>query len=220
MNAEDLLLWARGPGMTIGLWVFVAGIVLRFFEIFMLGRKENLAELRGNGIKAGITTMFTRSWPADFNTFKRSAFVIIAGYTFHIGLVIVFFFFDPHLEIIKAAIGFSWSGLPSPVVDLFTVLTMVALLALFWRRLTHPVVKHLTTGEDYLVWVITFLPVVTGYLSYHHLFANYTLLLAMHVLSVVLLLVLFPFTKLTHAFTLFIARWYSGMISGERGVQI
>ena len=33
-----------------------------------------------------------------------------------------------------------------------------------------------------------------------------------------LLMVLFPFTKLSHAFTLFIARWYNGAISGYRGV--
>jgi nitrate reductase gamma subunit len=34
-----------------------------------------------------------------------------------------------------------------------------------------------------------------------------------------LLLVVFPFTKLTHAFTVFIARWYNGAIFGRKGVE-
>jgi nitrate reductase gamma subunit len=44
-------------------------------------------------------------------------------------------------------------------------------------------------------------------------------LIAIHILSVELLMIVFPFTKLMHAFTLFLARWYNGAISGYRGVQ-
>ena len=32
-------------------------------------------------------------------------------------------------------------------------------------------------------------------------------------------LVVLPFTKLTHMFTAFIARWYNGAIFGRKGVQ-
>ena len=45
------------------------------------------------------------------------------------------------------------------------------------------------------------------------------MLLALHILSVELLMVLFPFTRLMHAFTLFMARWYTGAVSGFRGVE-
>ncbi len=38
-------------------------------------------------------------------------------------------------------------------------------------------------------------------------------------LFVELLMIVFPFTKLMHAFTIFLARWYNGAISGFRGVQ-
>jgi nitrate reductase gamma subunit len=93
------------------------------------------------------------------------------------------------------------------------------MLAILWRRLTHPVMKLLSTTGDYLAWTLTFLPLLTGYMTFHHLWFNYTGLLATHILTAELLLVFFPFTKLTHTFTLFIARWYNGVISGERGVQ-
>lgn len=219
MQAHDLLSWARGPGLEIASYIFVAGMLLRFFEIFMLGRKTNLAELRASGVAAGIRTMFSRSIPADKATFHRSVYTIVAGYIFHIGLFIVLFFLAPHIELYKSVFGISWLALPAPAVDFTVVLSLMALLAILWHRLTSPVLKLLSTSQDYLVWALTFIPLLTGYMSYHHLFFNYTWLLGVHILSVEVLMVLFPFTKLTHAFTLFISRYYNGMVAGQKGVQ-
>lgn len=219
MDAQALLAWARGTGLEIASYVFLAGMLLRFFEIFMLGRKNTLAETRASGIGAGIRTIFSRSLPADKATLQRSMYTIVAGYIFHIGLFIVLFFLAPHIELYEAVFGLSWKALPTPAVDFAVVLSLMALLAILWHRITSPVLKLLTTPQDYLVWALTFIPLLTGYMSYHHLLFNYTWLLAVHILSVDLLLVLFPFTKLTHAFTLFISRYYNGMVAGQKGVQ-
>ncbi len=219
MTAEELLLWARGPGLVIASSIFVFGMLVRIVEIFMLGRKKNLAELRACGLEAGVKTMFTRSLPADRNTMQRSMFTFVAGYVFHIGLFVVIFLLTPHIQLFESLVGFAWPALPTPVVDFFAVLTMLALLAVLWHRLTNSVLRFLSTSQDYLVWFLTFLPVLTGYMAYHHLFIPYTLALAVHILSVELMLLLFPFTKFTHAFTLFIARFYNGYMAGQKGVQ-
>jgi nitrate reductase gamma subunit len=87
------------------------------------------------------------------------------------------------------------------------------------HRLSHPVKRFISTPEDYLVWVVTFLPVITGYLAYHRLVNPYPLALGLHILSAELFLVVFAFTKLTHVFTAFIARWYNGAIFGRKGVE-
>ena len=220
MTSVDFLLLVRGPLFAAAVIVMAFGITLRLFEIFMLGRKANLAAKRASGTGAGFRTIFRRFAPVDKSTFSQSVLLTLAGYVFHIGLFVTVFLYAPHLEIIKSVIGFGWPVLPSPAVDFVTVLTMAALLALLWRRLTHPVVKYLSTGEDYLTWALTFAPVLTGYLTYHHLMFNYSLLLAVHILSVELLMVVFPFSKLTHAITLFFSRWYTGSIAGEKGVQL
>ncbi len=47
MTEIELLSWARGPGLQIATIVFVAGVVIRVFEILVLGRKTNLAEAKG-----------------------------------------------------------------------------------------------------------------------------------------------------------------------------
>jgi nitrate reductase gamma subunit len=218
MTADELLLWVRGPGLLIAASIFCFGILLRLFEIFMLGRKKNLAELRESGVGAGFRTIVTRSLP-EKNTLKRSMFTIIAGYVFHIGLFVTIFLLTPHIKLFEGLLGFAWPALPTPVVDFFAVLTMLSLLAVLWHRMTTPVLRHLSTSQDYLVWALTFLPVLTGYMAYHHLFIEYTMALAIHILTVELLLIAFPFTKLMHAFTLFISRWYNGYIAGQKGVQ-
>jgi len=220
MSADDYLMWVRGPGLEIAVTIFLAGMVLRLLEILLLGRKKNLAKVRSSGIGAGFKTIVRRSFFRDSFTFKRTLFTQVTGYLFHIGLFIALFFLTPHLELFRAAFGFAWPGLPTSVVDFSAVVAMASLMAILWRRLTHPVMKQLSTGGDYLAWALTFLPLLTGYMSYHHLWFNYTGLLATHILTAELLLVFFPFTKLTHTFTLFLARWYNGMISGERGVQV
>ena len=219
MNSAEFLLWVRGPGLQIAVGIMVFGIVVRLFEIFLLGRKQNLAALRGSGVGQGFKTMLSRSVPFDKNTARRSMFTIITGYIFHIGLFVVIFLLAPHISLFKSVFGFSWPSISTPVVDFFAVITMVTLLAVLFRRITNPVLKHLSTGQDYFVWVLTFVPILTGYMTYHHLLFTYNWLLGIHILSVEIMLIFFPFTKLTHAFTLFIARWYTGSLAGQKGVE-
>jgi len=219
MTETELLHWARGPGLEYATIIFVFGMVLRFVEILMLGRKKNLSELRSNGVAAGMRTIITRSVPPDKNTFRRSVYTMVAGYIFHIGLFVAVFMLAPHIEIFESVFGLVWPALPTPVVDFFVVLALISMLAILWHRLTHPVIKFLSTGQDYLVWVLTFLPLLTGYMSYHHLFVPYTTMLALHIISVELLMVMFPFTKLTHAFTFVQSRYYNGMLAGQKGVR-
>ena len=78
--------------------------------------------------------------------------------------------------------------------------------------------RFLNTPGDYLAWLLTITPLVTGYMAFHRIGLPAPTLLGIHILSVEILLVFFPFTKLMHAFTLFMARWYNGAISGYRGV--
>jgi nitrate reductase gamma subunit len=217
MTEIEVLNWARGPGLQIATIIFVAGVVIRIFEILLLGRKANLAEAKGSEMAGGLRTIITRTVP-DRSTFQRSSVTIVAGYIFHIGLFVVCFLSAPHILFLKDIIGFGWPSAPTAVVDAFAVITIIALVAVLVNRLTNRVMRYLTNFEDLLIWFLTILPLITGYLAFHRIGMTAPTLLAVHILSVEVLLVVFPFTKLMHAFTLFIARWYNGAISGYRGV--
>jgi nitrate reductase gamma subunit len=218
MTETELLTWARGPGFQIATIILVLGIMLRLFEIIMLGRKANLAEAKGSEMSSGLRTIFTRTIP-DASTFKRSAFTITAGYIFHIGLFVVILLFAPHILLFKDIIGFGWPALPSTVIDATAVITIITLIAVLAHRLKDPVKRYLSNFDDYLGWFVTILPLVTGYIAFHRIGMPAPSLIAIHILSVELLMVVFPFTKLMHMFTLILARWYNGAISGYRGVQ-
>jgi nitrate reductase gamma subunit len=114
--------------------------------------------------------------------------------------------------------GLGWPALPSALVDASVVAAIIALAALLAHRLNNPVKRMLSGFGDYLAWALTLLPLLTGYMAYHHLFVEYTLMLALHLFSVELLLVCLPFTKLFHTFSVFISRWYNGEIFGRKGV--
>jgi len=156
---------------------------------------------------------------ADPGTFQRAPFNVIVGWVWHIGFLIALLLFIPHIELIKSVLGVSWPGLPNPVVDAVTAVTIVALIATLVHRFNHPVKKRISTAEDYLIWAVTFLPLLTGYVAYHRLINPYPLALGLHILTVEIFLIVLPFTKLTHMFTAFIARWYNGAIFGRKGVQ-
>ena len=219
MSETALLLWVRGPALQIATVIFLLGVMVRIFEILALGRKANLAEARGSAVAGGLRTIFSRSVP-DRGTLKRSTFNVVAGYIFHIGFFVALLFFAPHILLFNDVLGVSWPALPTPVVDAATIVTIIALLAVLIHRIAHPVMRFLSRFQDYLVWLVTFLPMVTGYLAFHRVdVLPPSTLMVVHILSVELLMVIFPFTKLMHAFTLFMARYYNGAIAGYRGVN-
>ena len=217
MNHLDLLTFARGSALNGALMLCTVGIVLRLFEIFGLGRKDDLAKPRANSPGSGWRTLFTRSLPPQ-GMLKRDPITYVGGYVFHLGLLITILLFAPHIEFIRSMAGISWSSLPSPLVDASAVASIIALGMLLAHRLNNPVKRMLSGFGDYIAWTVTLLPLLTGYLTYHHLFVEYTLMLALHLFSVELLLVLLPFTKLFHTFSVFISRWYNGDIFGRKGV--
>ncbi len=94
MNHFDLLTFARGSALNWAMMLFVAGVLLRLFEIFGLGRKADLARPRTDTPGSGWRTMLTRSLPAE-GMLKRQPVTYISGYVFHIGLFFAIFFSHP-----------------------------------------------------------------------------------------------------------------------------
>lgn len=217
MDAMQLLLWTRGPALGIAFAIFLFGMILRVFEIYSLGRNKDLAPPRTHSPGSGWRTIVMRSFSAK-SMLKASALTYVTGYTFHIGFFVVLLFLVPHIELFHSITGLHWPALPTPIIDLFAVASIIALVVALVSRLMNPVKRFLSGFGDYLAWVVTLLPLLTGYLAYHHLLLDYTLMLAVHILSVELLLVVIPFTKLTHMVSLFIARWYNGDWFARKGV--
>lgn len=219
MDQLQFLTWVRGTGLNLALAIFVLGVVWRLIEIYGLGRKQDLSAPRDVPGASGWHTLYRRSIPPP-GMLKASPVSYVGGYVFHIGLALVVFLFAPHIALIASLIGKGWPGLPSQVVDFVTVVAMAAMVAVLVDRLTKPAKRFLSTFGDWFTWALTFLPLLSGWLAVHHLLLPYTLMLALHILSIELLLIFLPFTKLFHAFTVFGSRWFNGAVNGHKGVPV
>ena len=217
MNELDLLTLARGPLLQLALALCAAGLLLRLLETVGLGRKRDLSAPRTDGPGSGWRTIVTRSVPAP-GMLRRDPVTYVGGYVFHIGLFTAVLLFAPHIALFESLVGIGWPALPSPLVDALVLAGLVAMVVLLAHRLSQPVKRLLSGAGDYIAWAVTFLPLLTGYLAYHHLLFEYTFMLAVHILSVELLLVVLPFTKLFHTVSLFVARWYNGDGFARKGV--
>lgn len=219
MDQDLFLTWVRSTGLNLAIGIFVLGTLWRLFEIYSLGRKPDFAVPRRVAGASGAHAVFRRSLIAP-RTYGRSALDYVAGYVFHIGLAIVALLFAQHIKLIHELTGLSWPALPAQYVDAAAVVTLATMLFVLVERISKPVKRFLSTFQDYAAWALVFLPVLTGYLTTKHLLLPYTLMLALHILSAELLLVFLPFTKLIHAFTLWMSRWYNGDANAKKGVPV
>lgn len=217
-TATTLLIWLRGPGFEIAFILLVLGLCLRLLEIFGLGRRADLAPARQAKRSGSGWQTILRRFLIPAGMVRAAPGIYLGGYLFHIGLAVVILTFVPHILFFQEVMGIAWPGLPNALVDGATVLTILAMLVVLACRIAHPVRRYLSTFEDYLVWTLTFLPLASGYLACHHLLLPYAWALALHLLSVQLLMVALPFTRLIHTITAFSTRWYNGETFSRRGV--
>ncbi|MFT5112926.1 MAG: nitrate reductase gamma subunit [Parasphingorhabdus sp.] len=206
-----------GPLWTAAVWIFTAGVIWRITIIFYQGFRKDKSIARSSGVTSGFMTIFRRFLPRS-ELLKRSRFLLIAGYMFHLGLLTLLFFAAPHVEFIEQyLLGFSWTPLPHWAFILSAELAFAGLILLWLRRLTHPVTRLLSNLDDYLAAALTFLAMLTGCLA---LLESFEGLRVLHVLGTELLMIYFPFSSLTHAFTIFISRGATGSAAGRHGVTV
>ncbi len=218
-NPQDFLYWVRGTGLQIAAAVFVFGMSYRILHMLMLGRKKSFAQPRGTEWGPGLRTMWRRSFVMP-QLSARGKFTVVAGYLFHLGFFVALLFLSQHIDLFRAVLGFGWPALPRSVVDIGAILSLAALAALLAHRMVDPVKRLLSDYQDYLSWALTFLPLLTGFMLARGIGAGYQAMLTLHIVSVELLLIATPFTKLAHMFSTFVSRWYNGAISGFKGVKV
>ena len=219
MNGWELLNFARGPGLMLALVVLVLGIFWRIIGILAMRRPLELSRARvPHAWLWGIKAFFSHLWPRKAYRSRVLHWTVIS-YAFHIGLFVIVFGFVPHI-LFMSLTGMSWPGLPSGVVIFAGFVTFLSLILLLVHRLASPVLRGISGLDDYLSWALVTLPVLTGLAAFYHLVEPYPMLLAVHVLSVDLLLLCLPFTKLAHTGLIFFSRAMSGAFFGRRDVSI
>ena len=214
-----LLDFARGIGLQVAVLVMVGGLCWRVAGILLLRRRPQHALSRAplmGRLQGAIAMIFTRSLPRS--TFWPRIRVSVALSTvFHVGFLAIILGGAPHILVIHQITGLSWPNLPKGLVVVISGLTLAAMIALLIRRIVHPVMRLLSTVDDYLSWLVVFLPVLTGILLSGETVGSYETLLALHILSVELLMIWLPFGKLMHGVLVFASRGAMGFNFARKG---
>jgi nitrate reductase gamma subunit len=218
MSDAQLLDWLRGTGLQIAIALFCLGMVFRLAQNIFIGRARNLSVARGSQFGPGLRTIWRRSIPEP-GLSHRSYFTHIAGYIFHIGLFVTLLFLSEHILVFKNLLGFGWPAMPRALIDVTALLSIAALVAILVHRLMDPVLKKISDYQDYLAWLLTIAPLATGFMVLHPMGITYQTTLVWHLVSIEVLLIAMPFTKLSHALSIFISRWYNGAIAGYKGIR-
>ena len=216
----DLLEFARGPALQWAAYIMVAGTLWRIAGILLLKDKPDFSEPRaGGGLGAALKVIYSRSFTAE--PFKPATmYPKMLAYVQHLGFFAVVFLFVPHIMFFEGFLGFSWPGLPNSAIYVLGVAAVVGSLALLVRRATSPVLKLISNFDDYFSGFVAVFPLMTGlFIPVRPSFIRYEDLLAIHILSVVLLMIWLPFGKLGHAFLVFITRGKTGMVFERRGAK-
>ncbi|MBQ0959625.1 nitrate reductase [Ideonella sp. 4Y11] len=218
----DLLDFARGPALRFAMAVFVLGVAWRLIGVLLLPRIGDRSPAREGAppaAMAALGTVLRRMWPRR-DIFPRTVFTTVNSFVFHLGLAVVVFGLAAHIVFLRDLLGLHWPALPSNLVFAVAVVTLASLLGALVFRVSSPVTRLITRRSDYLSWLLTFLPVLTGLLATAHLGARYETLLAIHLLSIAAFLVWFPFGMLMHAVLFAFSRGATGIRFSHRGVKV
>jgi nitrate reductase gamma subunit len=225
----DLLDFARGPALVVSLTVFVIGTLWRLIGILRLRRLADRSLPRTgtpSPPRAVANAVVRGMWPrAEFG--QAAAVTTFNGYVFHIGLALIFFGYAPHIDFIRRLVGFGWPALPDVVMYLASGFTMLSLMFALWWRISQAERRLISGADDYISWTLAILPIVTGMAvmsvpseaitARDHVI--YRAPLAIHLLSLELLLLWFPFGKLMHAVLFVFSRGATGLRFARRGVS-
>ncbi len=215
VNLYDLYELLRGPLLWLAFGVFFVGMVVRVALFYRLSKKKDGVIYRFFSWKWLWLSIFHWIVPPLNKTFWKNPIVTIVGFIFHICLIVTPLFLLAHAVLWYESWEISWWSLSEQVADYMTLITIGSGLFLLVRRMILPHVRIVTTAGDYLLLTVTLAPFVTGYLAYHQYF-DYQTVLILHMIFGELLLVIIPFTKLSHFLIFFFSRAVTGMEFGRR----
>ncbi len=220
----DFFLFVEGPLLWIAFLTFFIGSILRAALFLSVSRKRDKIIYQYFSWKYVLATFGRWLLPLNKDVAKNPVFTTL-GYIFHICLIVVPIWFSGHISLWEESrFEWSWTPIPDGLADWMTLIFLAIALFFLLRRIISADIRLLSTFSDYLLIVVVALPFITGYFLTHGTVDNIGFLgeniQLIHMLSGELMLILIPFTKLSHFVLFFFSRGATAIEFGRRGYPV
>jgi len=220
----DFFLFVEGPLLWIAFLAFFIGSILKAALFLSVSRKRDKIVYQYFSWKYVLATLGRWLLPLNKDVTKNPIFTIL-GYMFHICLIVIPVWFSGHISLWEESrFEWSWTPIPDGLADWMTLIFLAIALFFLLRRIISADIRLLSTFSDYLLIVVVALPFITGYFLTHGTVDNIGFLgeniQLIHMLSGELMLILIPFTKLSHFVLFFFSRGATAIEFGRRGYSV
>ena len=216
---EAFSAFVEGPLLWLAWTVFIAGSIIRLLMFFSLSRKKDKVVYEHFKWGYVIKTWLRYIFPFNQTVAKSPVFTLLS-YVFHLLLVIIPLLAFAHLAYWNEETVFQWDftywALPDRLVPYLTWIFISIGAVFLLRRIFVPEVRIISQFSDYLLLIVTMLPFLTGYLTAQTSFLP-DYMRTIHIMSAELMMILIPFTKLSHFILFFPSRMVMGIEWGRRG---
>lgn len=201
-----------GPLLLLSVLVFVCGLAWRVVT-YVRGldwRLERVAYAygEGRGTKGALWSIFKWIIPFGTHSWRQQPYMTFAFFLFHLGVVIGPLFLAGHMVVMREALGFSLPALSVRAGDFMSICGVIGGVMLLLRRLALPEVRFLSNWQDWSLLALCLFVMASGMMARYDMGNAWIL---WHIFAGEVVLVLAPFTKLSHIALFFASRGQLGM---------
>jgi len=205
--------WIRGPLVWIAFVVFVGGALLRLITMGLLAKQEKIV-FPMYDLKYGARSVLRWIVPFAATNMRKHPAMTAVSFAFHGCLLTTPLLVMGHAVLWEESWGVRWWSLPPWLADLMTLTVIAGGLFFFLRRIAAPEVRNVSYASDFLLLLLVVSPFVTGFIAHQQWLAGEAML-ALHIVSGALWLMLIPFTRLSHALWFVFTRAWMGSDFGK-----
>ncbi len=190
---------ATGPFFTFSISLMILGL-LRLILKTIFDIRKALKNAGDKNIPYLRVVRETVEWMIPWrNTIRTQPFFSIVSFVFHIGLVLAPLFLMEHIIIWRKLFRFGWPAMGKIAIDILALLAVFGGIILLGFRIISRKRRELSSVQDYLFLIFILVLFISGHLvsrPYNPL--GFEAAMLIHAICGNLLLILFPFTRLSH----------------------
>jgi nitrate reductase gamma subunit len=197
---NEWLEWARGPAFRFSIVLLILGL-LRLMVLNAVNILNIFSRAANRNIPWESVLRDTCKWLLPYKAARSQLVVTIASFLFHVSIIVTPLFLGAHIMLWQRGLGISWAAIPQVAADYLTLIAIATAAVLFYKRVSARATRALSRPQDYLLPLLIMIPFATGYLAMHPGINpfDHNATMFVHVMAGNVLLVLVPFSKLSHA---------------------